>query len=56
MRLQRTANTGKGDANEVFVHHFRLPSMGEEMAHHVFCAAKMDVLLQSAARPRQMYI
>ena len=51
MRLQRTAKTGKGDAHEVFVHHFRLPSRGEEMAHHVFCAAKMAALLRRAVRP-----
>lgn len=39
MRLQRTTKMGKSDVHEVFVHLFRLPRRGEEMAHHVFCYA-----------------
>jgi len=29
---------GQSHAHEVFVHHFRLPRRGEEMAHSDFCS------------------
>ena len=35
--------------HEVFVHHFRLPRRGEEMAHFLFCYAKADARLRRAS-------
>ena len=37
--------------HEVFVHHFRLPRRGEEMAHFLFCYAFADNKTQPAKLP-----
>jgi len=37
MRKTARHENGQSHAHEVFVHHFRLPRRGEEMAHSDFC-------------------